>query len=157
VQDERSKSRKPSAQALPPVETPVVPVLGLCAAHCGGLIGLEFQPITVEVSSRRGPAFFQLAGLAETAVREARIRISSALSRMGVTVDEYALTVNLAPANVRKSGSGLDLAIALSVLGAVGHIEEFERPDSLFLGELALDGAVRRACRTLFCIAATCR
>lgn len=121
----------------------MVPVLGLCAAHSGGLIGLDFQPITVEVSSRRGPAFFQLAGLAETAVREARIRISSALSRMGVTVDEYALTVNLAPANVRKSGSGLDLAIALSVLGAVGHIEEFERPDSLFLGELALDGSVR--------------
>lgn len=117
-------------------------LLGLCAASGGGLVGLKFQRVTVEVSSRRGPSYFQLAGLAETAVREARIRMHSALSGLGITLDEYALTVNLAPANLRKSGSGLDLAMAIAVLGAIGEIEV--PADALFVGELALDGAVRR-------------
>lgn len=138
MQDETRQPALDSAHV-----SPVLPLLGLCTVHSGGLIGLNFQRIAVEVSSRRGPSFFQLAGLAETAVREARIRIGSALSRLGITVDEYALTVNLAPANVRKSGSGLDLAIAMAVLGAVGHIDEANDSDSVFFGELGLDGSVR--------------
>ncbi len=122
----------------------VVPsLLGHCAVQAGGLLGLEFQPITVEVASRRGPSLFQLAGLAETSVREARIRINSALSHLGITLDEFALTVNLAPANVRKSGSGLDLSIAVAILGAVEHIDSKATNDAVFLGEVALDGAIR--------------
>ncbi len=104
-------------------------------------MGLQFQKVTVEVSQRRGPSCFQLAGLAETAVREARIRMHSALGGLGITLDEYALTVNLAPANLRKSGSGLDLAMAIAVLGAIGEVEV--PASALFVGELALDGAVR--------------
>lgn len=131
---------------FPSPEKSVIPeiipsVLGLCSVGAGGLVGLEFQAITVEVSSRRGPSYFQLAGLAETAVREARVRIHSALSGLGITLDEYALTVNLAPANVRKSGSGLDLAIAIAILGAIGEIKVPK--DALFLGELSLDGGLR--------------
>lgn len=121
----------------------VPPLLGLSAAYAGSLLGLEFQPITVEVASRRGPSMFQMVGLAETAVREARIRIGSALSRLGLNLDEYALTVNLAPANVRKSGSGLDLAIAMALLGAIGHVEPVATQGSLFIAEVSLDGQLR--------------
>lgn len=121
----------------------VPPLLGLCSITSAGLCGLEYQPVTVEVASRRGPSVFQLAGLAETSVREARIRIGSALSHLGITLDEYALTVNLAPANMRKSGSGLDLAIALSILGAIGHIDPVAAENALFIGEVALDGSLR--------------
>lgn len=131
-----------STEAEQSVIPEIIPsVLGLCSVGAGGLLGLEFQKITVEVSSRRGPSYFQLAGLAETAVREARVRIHSALSGLGITLDEYALTVNLAPANVRKSGSGLDLAIAIAILGAIGEIDVPK--DALFLGELSLDGGLR--------------
>lgn len=121
----------------------VPPLLGLSAAYAGSLLGLEFQPITVEVASRRGPSMFQMVGLAETAVREARIRIGSALSRLGLNLDEYALTVNLAPANVRKSGSGLDLAIAVALLGAIGHLDSEAARGSLFAAEVSLDGTLR--------------
>jgi magnesium chelatase family protein len=118
-------------------------LLGLCAVQAGGLLGLEYQKVTVEVASRRGPSFFQLAGLAETAVREARIRIASALAQLGVTLDEHAITVNLAPAHLRKSGSGLDLAIGVAILGAVGTIDESATRGALFVGEVALDGTIR--------------
>jgi len=137
-----------TAPRNPPVDAPthvsIVPqILALCSVQAGGLLGLDFHAITVEVASRRGPSHFQLAGLAETAVREARIRISSALSQLGVSLDEYALTVNLAPANVRKTGTGLDLAIAVGILGAVGHLAPEALQDSFFVGEVALDGSVR--------------
>ncbi len=117
--------------------------LGLCSVRTGTLSGLRLQPIDVEVASRRGPAFFQLVGLAEAAVREARVRVASALSRLGVGLDEYALTVSLAPADVRKSGAGLDLAIAVAVLGAVGKLPHASTSGFFLAGELSIDGIVR--------------
>ena len=117
--------------------------LALCSVHTGGLVGLDYQPIVVEVCSRRGPSNFQLAGLAEAAVRESRIRLGSALSRLGLNLDEYSLVVNLAPANVRKSGSGLDLALAVGILRALGHVPEDEEKNAVFFGEVALDGSLR--------------
>src|SRR3954468_6515122 len=89
---------------------------GIATAQTSVLMGLEAQPIRVEVCCTRGPAFFQMVGLAEAAVRESRGRVAGSLSRLGVLLDEYAITVNLAPADLRKSGAALDLAIALSVL-----------------------------------------
>lgn len=138
-----SNPDKTTPGILAPVIAVVPPLLGLCSIQAAGLCGLEYQGVTVEVACRRGPSSFQLAGLAETSVREARIRIGSALSHLGITLDEYALTVNLAPANLRKSGSGLDLAIALSILGAVGHFEGDRARGALFVGEVALDGSLR--------------
>lgn len=117
--------------------------LCLCAVQTGGLVGLTFQPIVVEVCSRRGPSHFQLAGLAETAVREARIRLGSALMGLGLNLDEYSLIVNLAPANLRKSGSGLDLALAAAILKAVGRVPLDAKSDAVFFGEVALDGSLR--------------
>jgi magnesium chelatase family protein len=119
------------------------PLLGLGIVDSGCLMGLDLRPITVEVMSRRGPAHFQMAGLAEAAVREARVRVGSALAGLGITLDEFALTVSLAPADLRKSGSGLDLAIALAVLIAVGRVRSGPAPRTLVLGELSLDGTIR--------------
>lgn len=119
------------------------PELGLAVAEASTLIGLEAHPIQVEVSSTRGPSFFQMVGLAEAAVREARVRVASALARLGVLLDEYAITVNLAPADVRKSGAALDLAIAVGILGAIGVVPAHALEGMLLVGELSLDGSLR--------------
>ncbi len=119
------------------------PELGLAVAEASTLIGLEAHPIQVEVSSTRGPSFFQMVGLAEAAVREARVRVASALARLGVLLDEYAITVNLAPADVRKGGAALDLAIAVGILGAIGVVPAHALEGVLLVGELSLDGSLR--------------
>ena len=112
-------------------------------AHASALLGLKSCPIDVEVSSTRGPPFFQMVGLPDAAVREARVRVASALATLGLLLDEYAITVNLAPADVRKNGATLDLAIALSILAVMGRIEPASLRDILVVGELSLDGRVR--------------
>jgi magnesium chelatase family protein len=117
--------------------------LGLCTAHTSTLIGLDAHPIRVEVCATRGPAFFQLVGLAEAAVREARVRVASALAGLGVLLDEHAITVNLAPADLRKSGAALDVAIAVAVLGAIGELEPAALEAVLLVGELSLDGCLQ--------------
>lgn len=119
------------------------PELGLAIADASALIGLDAHPIQVEVSSTRGPSFFQMVGLAEAAVREARVRVASALARLGVLLDEYAITVNLAPADVRKGGAALDLAIAVGILGALGVVPAHAIEGLLLVGELSLDGSLR--------------
>ena len=121
----------------------VPPTLALARVTAGTLFGLSLRLVEVEVGCRRGPAHFQLAGLAEAAVREARIRVSSAISQLCLTLEEYAITVSLAPADVRKNGSGLDLALAIAILEALGHLPSGCTRGSLVLGELGLDGTVR--------------
>jgi magnesium chelatase family protein len=117
--------------------------LGLAAVHTSTLVGLEPRSIRVEVCCTRGPAFFQMVGLAYAAVRESRVRVASALAQLGVLLDEYAITVNLAPADLRKTGSALDLALGVAVLAAVGKVPASSLEGVLFLGELSLDGALR--------------
>src|ERR1051325_7713086 len=110
--------------------------LGLAVVSASVVIGLEARPIHVEVCSSRGPSFFQLVGLAEAAVREARVRVASALAGLDVLIDEYAVTVNLAPADLRKAGATLDLAIALGALTALGKVPARAVERTLVLGEL---------------------
>ncbi len=117
--------------------------LGMATALASGLAGLEPYPIRVEVCCTRGPAFFQLVGLAEAAVREARVRVASALAGMGILLDEFALTINLAPAAIRKSGAALDLAIAVGVLAAIGEVPARSLEGTLLVGELSLDGRLQ--------------
>lgn len=117
--------------------------LGTATAHAGVLVGLDAHAIEVEVCCTRGPSLFQMVGLAEAAVREARVRVAAALAGLGVLMDEHAMTVNLAPADLRKSGATLDLAIALAILGALHHIPPRSLDNVLVLGELALDGQIR--------------
>jgi magnesium chelatase family protein len=117
--------------------------LGIASVEASVVVGLEPRPIQVEVCSTRGPAFFQMVGLAEAAVREARVRVASALAGLGVLLDEYAVTINLAPADLRKAGATLDLALALGILGALGELPSAALERVLVLGELGLDGALR--------------
>jgi magnesium chelatase family protein len=107
------------------------------------LVGLQAHPVRVEVEALRGPPFFELVGLAEAAVRESRVRVKSALAQVGVDMGECRIVVNLAPADLRKTGSGFDLAIAAGVLGALGAAPRGALAGLLFVGELSLEGTVQ--------------
>lgn len=84
-----------------------------------------------------------MVGLAEAAVRESRVRVTSALARLSVLLDEFAITVNLAPADLRKSGAVLDLAISLAILAAIQRLPAVTLEQTLLLGELSLDGRLQ--------------
>lgn len=114
----------------------------LATARAATLIGLDAHPVRVEVEVQRNVPSFELVGLAEAAVRESRVRVKSALAQLGVDLGEYRIVVNLAPADLRKTGSGFDLAIAAATLAALRCIPLESIDDLLFLGELSLDGSV---------------
>lgn len=107
------------------------------------LIGLDAHPIRVEVDSGRGLPNFFLVGLPEASVRESRVRVRAALHQVGVNLSEFVITVNLGPADLKKSGGGFDLAIAAATLGALGKIPTDGLADVALLGELSLTGALR--------------
>ena len=115
----------------------------LATALSATLIGLDAHPVRVEVEAARGVPSFELVGLAEAAVRESRVRVKSALAQVGIDLGEYRIIVNLAPADFRKAGSGFDVAIAASTLGALRAIPLAALEGVLFLGELSLDGSVQ--------------
>ena len=105
------------------------------------LWGLEAAPVTVEVDVANGLPNFQVVGLPDAAVSEARERVRAAIRNSGFEFPLRRVVANLAPAERRKEGSGFDLAIALGVLRATGQLSR--DVEALCLGELALDGAVR--------------
>lgn len=107
------------------------------------LTGLEAHMIRVEVDSSRGLPGLQLVGLADASVREAKVRVRAALTQIGVHLDDLAITVNMAPADLRKSGGGFDLAIAVATLAAVGSVPAERLDDVVLLGELSLTGSIR--------------
>jgi magnesium chelatase family protein len=104
------------------------------------LVGLEARRVEVQADNGRGDPAFLLVGLAATSVKEARERVRSAIRNSMLEFPRRRLTVNLAPAEMRKQGSGLDLPIAVAVALAV--MRKAAPPRSAFLGELALDGTV---------------
>lgn len=107
------------------------------------LTGLDACVVPIEVDSGRGPSAFHLVGLAEASVREARVRIRAAMRGLGVDIEEYVLTVSLAPADLKKVGSAFDLAMAVAIVAALGRIPDRELPDTIWLGEISLSGALR--------------
>lgn len=115
----------------------------LAIAESAVLFGMASMPVRVEVQAERGIPAFELVGLAEAAVRESRVRVKSALARVGVDISECRVTVNLAPADVKKSGSSFDLAIAVGSLVALGVLKQDAIAGALLLGELSLNGAVQ--------------
>lgn len=117
-------------------------MLGLGITQAFVLLGLDAHSVRVEVTTTRGPAFFQMVGLAEAAVRESRVRVASALASLGVLLDEFAVTVNLAPGDLRKSGASLDLAIAVATLAALGKVSAASFEGVQFCGELSLQGVL---------------
>src|SRR5256712_10429072 len=106
------------------------------------LAGLDVRRVHVEADiSRGGDGKLFLVGLATTTVKEARERVRSAIRNSGLEFPQSRLTVNLAPAELRKEGSCLDLPIAVAIALARAHTLAPAR--SAFIGELALDGAAR--------------
>ena len=114
----------------------------LAIAHSATLVGVDAQPVRIEVEAARGVPMFELVGLAEASVRESRVRVKSALSQLGVDLADVHVTVSLAPADLRKAGSGFDLGIAAAAMAAVGAVPTEALADVLFLGELSLAGKV---------------
>ena len=134
-----------------------VPARGLATAQACALWGLEAQLVRVEVDVSPGLPSMHVVGLADTAVRESRDRIRSALRNSGFEFPLRRITVNLAPADRRKEGTGFDLAIAIGVLRASGQIAAHGDADPLLIAELALDGSLRpvRGCLPRVASAAT--
>lgn len=105
------------------------------------LQGLECSPVDIEVDVSPGLPQFVIVGLPDTAVSEARDRVRAAILNSGLPFPRTRVTVNLAPAHIKKAGSHFDLPIALGILLANGTVREV--PDAFFAGELALDGDIR--------------
>jgi magnesium chelatase family protein len=116
----------------------------LAMARSCAVVGLEGALIEVEVDLANGLAAFMIVGLPDAAVNEAKERVRAAIKNSGCLFPFRRITVNLAPADLRKGGPVYDLPIAVGILKAGGDIRlEEEVDDSLFLGELSLDGSVR--------------
>jgi len=107
------------------------------------VIGIDAYLVEVEVDIAQGLPTFTTVGLPETAVKESRERVKSAISNSGYSFPADRITVNLAPANIKKEGTGFDLPIALGILGATGILPQKAMSGYLFLGELSLDGRVK--------------
>jgi magnesium chelatase family protein len=107
------------------------------------VFGIDAYCVEVEVDISAGAGIFTTVGLPDAAVRESRERIKSAIKNCGLEFPFQNITVNLAPADVKKEGSGFDLPIALGILGTTGVLLKTELKDTLFLGELSLDGGLR--------------
>ena len=100
--------------------------------------------VEVDVSGIKTPEdHFHTVGLPDAAVRESRDRVRAALKNCGYDIPPTNITINLAPADIRKEGSGFDLPMALAIVGAYGGLNKKDVPDCLFVGELSLDGGVR--------------
>jgi magnesium chelatase family protein len=109
----------------------------------GAIVGIEGLVVEVEVDISRGIPAFSVVGLPNAAVRESRERVTAAIKNTGRQFPLERITVNLAPADVKKEGSAYDLAIAVGILIASGQAGA-AASRTLFIGELALDGALRR-------------
>jgi magnesium chelatase family protein len=128
----------------------------LACLRTAALFGIEACPVHVEVDVSFGLPLFNLVGLPDASVRESRDRVKSAIRNSGFEFPSHRITVNLAPADVRKAGSSFDLPIALGILAAQGVVERREISDVLVLGELSLDGSIHSA-RGVLPIAAAAR
>ena len=108
-----------------------------------GLLGLNAYPVYVEIEASRGLESLDIVGLADVAVKESRERIKSAFRSSSVPFPKARLMVNLAPADVKKSGSVHDLSIAVAILAAQGLVTEKQLDKSAFIGEVSLGGEIR--------------
>lgn len=113
------------------------------------LLGVLGQPVRVEVHVGPGLPSFTIVGLPDASVREARDRVRAALLSSGLEWPLTRVTVNLAPTALRKGGAGLDVPIAIGLLTAIGVIDEAQVEGFGFLGELGLDGTIRRVAGAL--------
>src|SRR5437870_2130118 len=117
--------------------------MALFKTQTAAVYGIDAHLIDVEVDmySTGSAKDARMVGMPDVAVRESRERIKSAMMNAGFGYPNKGMTINLAPANVRKEGAGFDLPVALGILGAMGVVKTMGR--HLVVGELSLDGALR--------------
>jgi len=117
--------------------------MGLARAHAIALVGVQGHPVEIEVDIENGMVALLLVGLPDTALREARDRIRSAIVNSGETWPTRRITVGLSPASLPKRGSGFDLGIAMAILAAAESVPAGALHGLVLIGELGLDGRVR--------------
>jgi magnesium chelatase family protein len=121
------------------------------------LLGLDSHEVVVEADVVPAAPGFTIVGLPDAAVQESRERVRTAIVNSAYEFPSRRITVNLAPADVRKAGSSFDLPIALGVLAATGVVERRQVDDIVLLGELSLDGGIQATRGVLPVAAAACR
>ena len=107
------------------------------------LLGIDSYPVEVEVDLSNGLPAFDIVGLPDSAVKESRERVRTAIRNAGFSFPVKRITVNLAPADTKKEGAAFDLPIALGILSACNLFSAEKTEDALITGELSLDGSVR--------------
>ena len=113
------------------------------------VIGIDAYPVEVEVDIANGLPYFTTVGLPEAAVKESKERVKSAIANSGYFFPDDRITVNLAPANIKKEGTGFDLPIALGILTATGIVPKNIIEQYFIMGELSLDGRIKPVRGTL--------
>lgn len=109
----------------------------------GALLGIDAYPVEVEVDISQGLPQFSTVGLPEGAVKESKDRVKSAIKNSGYEFPVRRITINLAPAGIKKDGAAFDLPMAIGILTATGVIKERREAPLAFLGELSLDGRIK--------------
>ena len=115
----------------------------LAIVNSVSVFGMEAYDIKVEVDVSNGLPAFDIVGLPDASVREAKERVRTAIKNSGFEFPIKRITVNLAPANIKKEGALFDLPVAIGILAATSQIELSTINNKVFVGELSLDGSVR--------------
>lgn len=115
----------------------------LAIVNSYGLIGINGYKVSVEVDVNSGLPGIEMVGLADTAIKESKERVKSAIKNSGFKFSPQKITINFAPADTKKEGSVYDLAVAMGILYATEQIDLSKTSDIIFLGELSLDGNLR--------------
>ena len=118
-------------------------IMPLANCYSASIHGIHAQKVDVEVHIGTGTPSMVIVGLPDVAIRESRDRVSTALLTCGFAMPKGHMTINLAPADVRKEGPSFDLPMALGVLAASGQLDTKCHEKIMSLGELALDGRIR--------------
>ena len=128
----------------------------LARLESAAVLGVDAYPVHVEVDVGLGLPFFRMVGLPDASVRESRDRVRAAIRNSGFEFPSHRITINLAPADVRKAGSSFDLPIALGILAAEGVLRAADLTRVVLVGELSLDGTIHGA-RGMLPVAAASR
>jgi len=115
----------------------------IATVESSSVLGIDALAVEIEVDVSQGLPSFHIVGLPDAACRESQDRVRSAIKNSGYKFPVRKITINMAPANVRKQGSGFDLAIAIGILVASEQIPNDRVGDCIFNGELSLDGRVK--------------
>ena len=115
-----------------------------CKVNSASIHGVEVIPVNVEVDISDGLPSFDMVGLLSSEVKESRERVRTAVKNQGISLPPKRVTVNLSPANIRKTGNYFDLPIAIGILKALGIIYIEDISDTLIVGELSLNGVVNK-------------